>query len=260
MSAADTGLSFLGIGAQKAGTTWLHKMLRLHPDIGMPEQKELHFWDRESPDATSIAAYRSLFLHLHGRARGEITPSYAMLPRERIALVRRAFPEVRLIYILRNPVERAWSQAKMELSRRFPTGVPTDFRLYPWLEIQFRSESSLARGDYAACLRNWLMEFPREQLQVSTYEELRQAPRDFLETCSGHIGVDAGFYTRVTDEQLADRIYPELEILGIPRLELPEMPPPEHIPLLIELYKTRIGACEEILGREFAGLWLGDYL
>jgi hypothetical protein len=53
---ASTGPTFLGIGAQKAGTTWLHRMLSLHPDIGMPEQKELHFWDRGTVDESAGAA------------------------------------------------------------------------------------------------------------------------------------------------------------------------------------------------------------
>ena len=259
MSTADAGLTFLGIGAQEAGTTWLHKMLRLHPDIGMPEQKELHFWDREPPNAAGIAGYRNLFLGIVGRARGEITPSYAMLPLERVAAIRRTFPDLRLIYILRNPLERAWSQAKMELSRSFPTGVPSDFLLQPWFEAQFRSEASLARGDYAACLRNWLTEFPREQLQISTYEELRRAPRDFLEVCCRHIGVGGGFYARTTDEQLAARVYPEREILDIPRIDLPDTPPQQYIPLLVELYRPRVEACEDILGVGFTGLWLDIY-
>ncbi|HEY1772240.1 MAG TPA: sulfotransferase [Gammaproteobacteria bacterium] len=257
--AAAVGPTFLGIGAQKAGTTWLYKMLCAHPDVGMPAQKELHFWDRDAADAVGIERYRHLFAVLSGKARGEITPSYAVLPPERITLIRQHFPELRLLYVLRNPLERAWSHARMELSRQFPAGLPQDFPLSPWLEQQFRSEASLSRGDYATCLKNWLKEYPQEQLQVSLYEDLRQDHRGFLEACARHIGVDPDFYRRMDQALLSASVYPEQEVLEIPRLNLPAIPPPESLPMLLELYAPRIQAAEREFGYPLMQLWLADY-
>lgn len=244
--------TFLGIGAQKTGTTWLHSMLRLHPDIGMPVQKELHFWDRQEPEPAAIEAYCTGFDALHGRARGEITPSYAILPPARIAVLRRRLPELRLLYIVRNPLERAWSQARMELARR--GGEPDD--LSAWLTAQFRSAESLARGDYAHCLENWYAHYPHEQLKVFVYEEVFADPRGFLKTCANHLRVDAEFYEGVKEVTLKSAVYPEQAILQVERREMPESLKAEHAALLHSLYAPRIEALGALMGRDLKALWL----
>ena len=67
---------FIGIGAQKAGTTWLDRNLRAHPQIWMPERKELHYFDRRIADMRSPTDEWSASIFETGRARvtGEITP------------------------------------------------------------------------------------------------------------------------------------------------------------------------------------------
>ena len=249
---AARGPTFLGIGAQKTGTTWLHAMLRLHPDVGMPEQKELHFWDRQEPEAAAVEAYCAGFDALKGRARGEITPSYAILPPVRIAAIRRRLPDLKLLYIVRNPLERAWSQARMELARR--GDEPDD--MGAWLEAQFRSAESLARGDYAHCLENWYDHYPREQLKVFVYEEAFAEPRAFLQACARHLGVDAGFYAGVDEATLKSAVYPEQAILKVERREMPESLKVEHEALLQSLYAPRIEALGALLGRDLRALWL----
>ncbi len=250
-------LSFLGIGAQKAGTTWLHALLRQHPDIGMPEQKELHFWDGEALGEPDIAAYLARFAALRGRARGEITPSYAILPPQRIALIRARLPELVFLYVLRDPIERAWSQAKMDLSRQYRKGLPAGFDTHAWFTAHFRSPASLARGDYARCLAHWFAHYPRERFLIGVHEEVRRAPRPFLQACARHLGVDEGFYTGLAEAQLNTLVYPEVEVLDIPRLDLPAKPPQDYRVELETLYAPRIAATEEILGRPLASLWRG---
>ncbi len=252
---AAAGPSFLGIGAQKAGTTWLHRMLSRHPDVGMPEQKELHFWDRETPDAAAVASYMDRFAGLRGKARGEITPSYAILPPERIAVLRGYLPDLRLIYILRDPVERAWSHAKMDLGKhlRRHKQLPPD--MDAWLEAHFRSEESLQRGDYATCLANWGQHYGRDQLQVSIYEEVFAAPRDFLKACAVHLGVDPGFYDGVQAVELADSVYPEGEVIKTSRQELPPETRGRHAALLLELYAPLIERLSSLLGRDLSSIW-----
>jgi hypothetical protein len=67
-------LSFLGIGAQKSGTTWLFEMLRQHPEVAFPAGKEVHFWDQRND--RSVDWYLGLFPD-NGKKNGEITPAYA---------------------------------------------------------------------------------------------------------------------------------------------------------------------------------------
>lgn len=177
---------FLGIGAQKAGTTWLWENLRRHPEVFVPERKELHYWDNkwERP----LAYYAKRFADGAGRVRGEITPAYGILPAERIRFIHRLLPDLRLVLLLRNPVDRAWSQLAMEFERagRKPEEVPEDE-----LVAFACSERALRRGDYAGILERWLAVFPEEQLLVGFFEEIREEPRTLLRRVFAHLGVDA---------------------------------------------------------------------
>ena len=250
------GPHFLGIGAQKAGTTWLYEMLRRHPSIGMPDQKELHFFDRENPhDPAAVEAYAAGFADLDGVVHGEITPSYALLPSDRIAIARDRFPDVRLLFVLRDPVERAWSQAKMELTRAYPDGIPDTVDVPRWLRAHLHSEQSVERGDYAACVHRWLEHYPTEQLRVFLYEEAFADPRRFLQACSEHRGVRGDFYESVPDDVVRRFVYPETAVLGIARSGLPARLPPAFRPEMEKLYAGRVAATEELLGRDLREVW-----
>src|SRR5687768_4600323 len=109
-------IHFIGIGAQKAGTTWLYEQLRKHPDIRFPAGKEVHFWDANL--GRGEAWWLALFPDTAAGVReGEITPAYAILDRELIGRVRAIAPQVRIFFSLRNPIARAWSSALMALAR-----------------------------------------------------------------------------------------------------------------------------------------------
>jgi hypothetical protein len=238
-------LTFLGIGAQKTGTTWLHEMLKLHPAVGLPADKEQHFWDAQHAKGKSVADYDALFASMRQPVRGEITPRYAILPPETIALIRRHYPQLLLLFSLRNPMERAWSNAKMALlSREIVSSMKDVDRVNDaWYIDHFRSELSLQRGDYETCLRNWLDHFDQEQLLISFYEDLQRDPRGYL----AHIGTDPSFYTSVPDSVLAQRI--GTTEFGAIR--------PSLFPVLKDLYAPKIASLSAYLGRDFSSLWLG---
>jgi hypothetical protein len=107
---------FLGIGAQKAGTTWLHANLRRHPDVFVADPKELHHFDETFH--RGLRFYAGHFTPGRHQVRGEITPAYGILPVERIRFIRTVMPEVKLIFLMRNPIDRAWSHAVMQLGTR----------------------------------------------------------------------------------------------------------------------------------------------
>jgi hypothetical protein len=184
-------IEFLGIGAQKAGTSWLYEKLSLHPEIAFPGGKEVHFWDKKIK--LGIEWYRSRFSghKFDGKVCGEITPAYSILPIETIRQCHANFPDLRLIYLLRNPVERAWSSAKMALDRaEMSIHEASD----QWFIDHFKSRGSMMRGDYQTCIQNWLSCYRREQLLVCFFEELLGAPELFLKKCFQHIGVSADLY------------------------------------------------------------------
>jgi len=177
-------LYFLGIGAQKAGTTWLYRSLQLHPRLGFSTKKEVHFWDEHRD--RGIEWYRTQFSE-DDRLHGDITPAYAMLEPEVIREIRREFPALRLIYILRNPIERAWSHGKMDLRIQ---GLRLDDAPSGYFRQHFRHKNSLTRGDAEGCLRRWRGVFPAEQLLTLRFETLCHQPRDLLRRCCDHLGVN----------------------------------------------------------------------
>jgi hypothetical protein len=197
-------LHFLGIGAQKAGTSWLYTQLLAHPQIRFPAGKEIHFWNRE--DTRDLDWYKAQFAPPENAAirQGEITPAYAFLSRERIAEIHNHFPGLRLLYLIRNPIERAWSSALMALGRAEMT---PDEASDQWFIDHFRSQGSLRRGDYENCIRTWTSVFPQEQLLVLRYDGIREDPRGLMKHVAAHLGVDARFFSDYPDDALRRRIF-----------------------------------------------------
>jgi hypothetical protein len=180
-------LNFLGIGAQKCGTTWLYELLALHPQVRFPAGKEVHFWDRQRE--RGIDWYRGLFEgQPHAAAVGEITPAYAVLAPNIIAEVAQVFPVLRLIYMIRNPVDRAWSSALMAMQR---AELQIDEVSDRWFIDHFESRGSRARGDYEACIRNWRAAYLSDQLLLIRYEHIGTQPFEVYQRSCSHLGIEA---------------------------------------------------------------------
>jgi len=100
--------NFLGIGAAKSGTTMLSSLLQQHPEIYIPPQKELHYFDGDSINrGDNIIWYFSQFKK--NKAVGEYTPSYLLIPTAPDRILKTLGKKVKLIVLLRNPVDRAFS-------------------------------------------------------------------------------------------------------------------------------------------------------
>ncbi len=177
---------FLVIGAQKAGTTWLYENLRCHQELFLPEPKELHYFDQYFH--RSIRYYANLFEQGRSKVKGEITPNYSVLSKKLIRFIYKVMPDVKLIFIMRNPIYRSWSHAVMNLtavtSKRDISEV-TDFEFKSFL----KSEANLKFSNYSNILDNWLSIFPREQFYICFYEDIANQPEKFLYNIFSHIGV-----------------------------------------------------------------------
>jgi hypothetical protein len=185
--------NFLVIGAQKAGTTSLWHYLIQHPQIELSAQKELHYFDREE-DYPDHDWYRS---HFTGDrpASGEITPIYCYWPGA-IKRIHAFQPTMRLIFILRNPIDRAISHYWMEYQREQETLSLRDAleaeeaRLATGLPVHLRQHSYLARGVYHEQLARIYRYFPREQVLVLVFESLTRSPQTFLSRITRFLAVD----------------------------------------------------------------------
>jgi LPS sulfotransferase NodH len=228
-------LHFLGLGAQKCGSTWLCHNLSLHPRISFPGGKEVHFWDKRQ--GRELARYEALFDVPDGSLHGDITPAYAILSPAVIEECHRAFPDLRLIYIIRNPIDRAISHAKMDacVAGLQPGSLPDQ-----WYVDHFHSVASRARGDYEACIKNWLSVYPEERLLLLFFAELQADPAALLGKCCHHLGLD-NIFTHGAP-LLTERIRP-----GAPVSLNPELRVGLH-----ELYDEKISSLGRFLGRDLS--------
>lgn len=226
-------LKFLGIGAQKCGTTWLHSALSRHPDVGFPGGKEIHFWNRHR-ETRGLPWYADLFKKEQA-VEGDITPAYGFLPPQTINLIRRwAPPGLRLIYMIRDPRERAWSSARMALHR---ADMTHDEASDQWFMDHFNSKGSLQRGDYEKCIRNWRSEFSPESLLVVRYDELCKDPVKIANCCLLHIGIDRGLYSEADRNTLQKRQFAGDGVSLRPALKA----------VLDDIYQPRISSLAEYL-------------
>lgn len=194
-------LRLIGIGAQKAGTTWLYRQLSLNPAVEFPAGKEVHFWDRHYPEQ-GATAYRALFSEDPNRFECDITPAYSTLQADAVAECRRAAPEARILFVLRNPVERAWSSALMALGRAEMTIEEASDQ---WFIDHFRSRGSRLRGDYVRSLRLWRDAFGGDRVCVLHFDQIREDPEGFLQRVADF--AELGWYAGWTPEALNRRIF-----------------------------------------------------
>lgn len=223
-------LDFLGIGAQKSGTTWLYTMLQHHPRVRFPDRKEVHYWNAPAPPP--LEWYQGLF---EGEGCwGDITPAYQVLPVDKIREIRAAFPAVRIVFSLRNPIDRAWSAAKMALQRaQLQLHEASD----QWFIDHFRSSASRLRGDYVTSIRNWRSVFPSEQLAIYRYEQMVHEPNALLVSVAEHLGLAPEVFATLPPEVTGERVFASMNA---------ELREPLRA-VLTELYRDRILELEDYM-------------
>lgn len=181
--------NFLVIGAMKAGTDSLYQYLRAHPQVFMSETKELDYFVEELNWRRGRAWYEQQFAAAGGaRAIGEAStnyskyPTYAGVP-ERIAAL---LPDVRLIYLVRHPIERMRSQYLHEvLMGRERRPIEVALLVDP---------TYVAYSRYHLQLSRYLQYFPTDRILVVTSERLRDARRETLARVFTFLDVDAGWW------------------------------------------------------------------
>ncbi len=168
--------NFICPGAQKAGTTTLHAILRQHPDIFLPAVKETKFFQDNQKYPKGIDYYKKEFSgHKNEKCVGEIDPEYMFydyVP----ARIARHLPETKLVFMLRHPVDRAYSNYWMSVRR----GIETS----PFEEaIRLESErtsgdefgrlhfSYIARGRYAGQIKRYMHHFDKGKMFFIIFEE-----------------------------------------------------------------------------------------
>ena len=275
--------TFLGIGVMRGGTTWLHQMLKTHPDIYVPKiRKELHFFDRHYQKGNDW--YRKHFDKKGYKQYGEITPAY-ISTKEAPERIDKTLKNPKFILILRNPVKRAYSQYKKHL--RHNESEET-FREY--LE---RTSSVIEKGKYYTHLQNWLKYFDRDQFKIFIFEEMMNDKKKSLKEIADFLDVPSDRFDYSKAKQKTNKsfiprnkklfssirnayhslsktwfnpILKFLRILKFHRLFLHIMDSKREIPKvkpedknwLYKKYEKEIDNLEELLGRDLY-IWRMEY-
>lgn len=232
---------FLGIGAQRAGTTWLWRNLKQHPGIWMPPRKELHYFDR-SPTYSSpshLASkyfidrllgrerfnvkfkkyfirdlgvallqinwkkirwtlryytgtyhddwYFSLFNDGEDRIKGEISPSYSILDLADVEYIGKILPDVKILFLLRNPIDRAWSHVRFNWMKGWVQDINNADEIKKFID----NPDQALRSDYMRTLNIWNACFSQEQFFIGFYDDILQNPEKLLSDIYAFFGVEA---------------------------------------------------------------------
>ncbi len=207
-------IKFLGLGAEKSGTTWLFAALKKHPDVFMPDSKELYYFNHDYWHRPNVKNYRfdkpvSWYLSFYDDAtpqqwKGEICPAYLM---DQFAARKiHAFnPDVKLFAMLRNPIERAFSQylfyiqiGELDSKTTFTEAIKTHKEI-------------LTRGLYHEQLERYYSMFPSANLLVMLLDDLKKDSTLLLQRVQKHLGLR---------EYIPDDIDDAVNVSMVPRFEL----------------------------------------
>jgi hypothetical protein len=175
------------IGAMKCGTSTLHGHLSLHPEISMSQVKELNFFIESRNYRRGEKWYRSHF-DFRRPIRGESSPNYTKSPTfpgvaERMHAM---IPSARLVYIVRDPIDRAISHYRHNLSQGRETR-PID------VALGTPGNDYIVASSYFRQLQEFMRFYPRDQLRLFELDELAADPRDVSRQVFEWVGVDPTF-------------------------------------------------------------------
>jgi hypothetical protein len=188
--------NFIIAGGMRCGTTSLNGYLREHPDVAVSTPKEVHFFDVNFGEG--LDWYRERFPGSDGaHAVGEATPDYVYHP-EAVRRISETLPDVKLIVLLRNPVDRAYSHYWHNRSRG---KEPLEFEAALEAEPEriaaggdSRAVYSYAdRGRYREQLERTFRHVPAERVLVRTFEALERDPADVFAAVCRFLDIDDGF-------------------------------------------------------------------
>ena len=169
--------NFLCVGAQKSGTTTLHDILTQHPDIYLPKQKEAHFFDIEDRFSKGVDWWLENYFKNYNNEKiiGSITPEYLFYDKVPERIYDKLGKNIKLIFILRNPVKRAYSHYLMSLSRgyekmSFEEAIQIEKERIQKDDFHFNHFSYLSRGFYYKQIARYLKLFDRENMLFLSFE------------------------------------------------------------------------------------------
>ncbi len=272
---------FLCIGAVKSGTTWLHSVLKHHPDVWLTPIKEIRYFNESERERRMVlrrfrghrfahwryqlastirhprrlltptapffhlrffllprtpAWYSNLFVGAGEKLTGDITPMYATISSEEVAFVRSVVPHARVIYLLRNPIDRFWSHVLLYCKNRVRgdfSRITEELVRQVVLDESERNDHLWQSGMYDENLTRWEEHFPAEQIHIGFYDDLKRRPDEYLDGILDFLGLPSW---RPSDGRLTTRFNKKRTSLGLPR-DLEAFIARRYLPELVKIEK-----------------------
>jgi len=177
---------FIGLGAQRSGTSWIYSCLYEHPEIYSPI-KEIHFFSRERNWPKGYSWYENIFVGAKKNQKvGEFSTSY-LANKETPQRIYQQYPDAKLMVVLRDPVERAFSNYVNDIM------AGTIKASTPFIEALVERDEYIINGMYATHLRNYLKFFSRDNILVLIHEDIKKDPAAFMKKIYQFIGASDNF-------------------------------------------------------------------
>ncbi|NES01953.1 MAG: sulfotransferase [Okeania sp. SIO2F4] len=201
--------TFLVVGIEKAGTTSIYQYLNQHPQVYMSPVKETNFLERDwenfqgKPNSKRIDTwekYSNLFSNVQDEiAIGEVSPNYLFHYKSSSERIIKYVPDVKIIAILRNPVDRAYSDYLMHL--RDSINVEKVRSLTE--QVQFRADTSftLKKGFYYTPVKYYFDTFGKERVKIYLYNDLSENSSAMMQDMYQFIGVNSDFTPDTSERQ-----------------------------------------------------------
>jgi hypothetical protein len=201
-------VDFFCIGAQKAGTTLLHDILKQHPNICLPSDKEAHFFDVNELYELGLEYYTSLFENLStDNVVGNINPNLQIDNRSMERIIETFGNNIKIIFLLRNPVTRAYSHYLMSKKRGFENltfenaleheqnriNNPIVHKGYYTQEMGHFERNHFAyiqRGLYSSTLKFLYQNFSEQNIKIIFFEEFIQNMEEVAKQVLDFLKVD----------------------------------------------------------------------
>ena len=203
-------LDFLGIGAAKCGTSWLTNVLREHPQVFVPNSKELHYFNKEFIENEKITNlnyskplkwYASFFKSSKkGQLNGEFSPSY-LWSKNAAKDIYNFNPKIKIIAILRNPIGRSFSQYLFYKQK----GMIGEISFEEAIKIR---KEILSRSLYYEDVKTYLNIFPKKNVKVVLFDDLVNDNIKFLYDIEDFLDIK---------KYIPDNINEKFNVTGIPR-------------------------------------------
>ena len=241
---------FLIVGPQRTGSSWLRTNLCKHPQVFMPFKKEIFFFshlgrkEHKRYRSNRLEDYCGLFrIRLHKRLeragkalchglllpetiRGEATASYATMPEPFVRNIFAIYPGMKIVVMVRDPIERAWSHAKKALVR--DRGRRLEDIPFAEFEKYYRGSANLQRGMYSSIIGRWRSLAREGGVYVAEYRNLVDDPLGLVTEVQKFLGIASG--PRFARKHLHTVVNPTSR----------EPAPPAHRELLEELFAAEI--------------------